>query len=286
VYLLLSDEQLAKEGELMNVRNLALVGCLAASCGGCVTETKTMPLTGEMANNIKGLKETEYPKREAQPQTWVAVGDLYQTKACDPATTPAQQSACFDEARKSYQKALEIDPKFVPAHLQLAKLYVNKDDPDRAVGVYKRAIEQNPKLALLWYEQGMVQCSRKDLNSAVQCLAKAHELEPDNGHYATQYGLCLARMGKPQEATMALATVMNKAEANYNVARMMAHINQPELSRQYLQVALMERPNHQGALTLMAQLNDPRQSTATAAAGQATLQFDPRIERASYAPNR
>jgi len=275
----------------MNVRKLALMGCIAASCGGCITETKSMPVTSERVSNIKDLKEAEFAKREAKPQTWVALGDLYLTKACDQAAAPAQQSAFFDEARKSYQKALEIDPKFVPAYLQLAKLYVHRDDPERAVGIYKRAIEQNPKMALLWYEEGMVHCGSKDLNAAVQCLAKAHELEPDNGHYATQYGLCLARLGRPQDAVTVLARVMNKAEANYNVARMMVHINQPELSKQYLQAALVERPNHQGALTLIAQLNDPRQSTTTMAAGQggagpATLQFDSRIERASYAPNR
>jgi tetratricopeptide (TPR) repeat protein len=275
----------------MNFRKVASAACVAVSCAGCVTETKSVSVSADMAANIKGLKETQYPKREAQPQTWVAVGELCEAKAGEANSSPPEQTAALDEARKAYQKAIDLDPKFVPAHVHLANLYLHKDDPERAIDVYQRAIRQNPKSATLWYEQGMVQCRRKDLNAAIPCLAKAHEFEPNNSHYATNYGLCLARAGRPQDAVIALSSVMNKAEANYNVARMMAHVNQTELSKQYLQAALRERPTHQGALTLLAQLDNPTHSSAGAAVAGGTqtpaagdLQFDAPLERASWTP--
>jgi tetratricopeptide (TPR) repeat protein len=288
----------------------ALVVGVAASCAGCVTETKTMHLSPEMASNLK-VKETEFPKREAKPETWVAVGDSFQdkmqyykaavteleAKAQDGKATPAQQSAhaaearrsyqssmdSFDQACKAYQKALDIDPKCLPAYMHLANLYLSQDDPDRAGGVYQRALQLNPKSAALWHEQGMVQCKRKDLNAALPCLAKAYELEPSCHLFATQYGLCLARMGRPQEAVAVLATAMNKADANYNVAKMMAHISQPDMSKQYVQMALLERPTHTGALNLLGELNA---TTAGMTPMLGAPQFDSHIDRASYQTQR
>jgi len=263
----------------MNCRKLALVVSVATSCAGCVTETKSVPVSPEMAANIKGLKETEYPKREAQPQTWVAVGDLYEGKAGDQTASPAQHNASLDEARKAYMKAIELDPKCTSAQIHLANLYLRWDDPERAIAVYQRALQQNPKSALLWYEQGMVNGGKKDLSAALPCFAKAHELEPDNRHYATDYGLCLARAGRPQEGVTVLCRVMSKAEANYNVARMMAHINQPELTRQYVQAALRERPTHPGALALLAELGGASNGQTPALGAP---QFDFGIDRAAY----
>ena len=39
-------------------------------------------------------------------------------------------------------------------------------------------------------------CQRKDFNNALMCLGKAHELDPEDKHLASQYGLCLARAGR------------------------------------------------------------------------------------------
>jgi tetratricopeptide (TPR) repeat protein len=203
---------------------LAWAACVALSCAGCVTETKTVSVSADMAANIKGLKETQYPKREALPQTWVACGEMCETRASQPSLAQPEQVAALDEARKAYQKAIDIDVRCEAAYVHLANLFLRKDDPERALDVYQRALQKNPKSAALWFEEGMVQCRRKDLNAAIPCFAKAHELEPNNSHYATNYGLCLARVGRPQEAVNALASVMNRAEANYNVARMMEHV--------------------------------------------------------------
>ena len=262
----------------MNCRKLALLVGAAASCAGCVTETKSVPMTAEMASKVN-VKEAVYPKRQAQPQTWIAVGELYEAKAGEQKADPAQLSVSQEEARKAYQKAIEIDPKCVSAHIHLGNLYLHKDDPDRALAVYQRALQQNPNTASLWYEKSLVYRRSKDWNGTLECLAKAHELEAQNRQYASDYGLCLARANRPEEAVTALSTVMNKAEANYNVARMMAHIDQPDVSKQYLQAALTERPAHAGSLELLAELNGnptgPRPSLAAP-------QFESGVERASW----
>ncbi|HYV35296.1 MAG TPA: tetratricopeptide repeat protein [Gemmataceae bacterium] len=247
----------------MDCRKWALMACVAASCVGCVTETKSLPVSPENWTKMKGVKEIEVPKHEAKPQTFIAVGNLEESKASNPKAGPAEQNVFRDEARKYYQKAIEIDPQCVQAYIQLANLYLKQDDTDRALTVYQHALQQNPKVAQLWYDLGVIQCRRKDLNAALQGFAKAHELEPENRHYATDYGLYLARAGKPQEAVVILSKVMNKADANYDVARMMDHLKQQDLCRQYLQAALTERGQHQGAQDLLAQLDRPAAVPAT-----------------------
>jgi tetratricopeptide (TPR) repeat protein len=172
-----------------------------------------------------------------------------------------QKNDCRDEARRDYTRALEIDPKCLDAYTGLAGLYAKSQDFERAIATYQRGIKQIPNSPLLWYEEGIVACQRKDFPDALKCLGKAHQLDPENHLFGAQYGLLLARTGQPQEAVTVLSRVMNKAEANYNVARMMDHLNDSEKARQYCTVALQERPTHEGAIHLQAKLDGPRGGT-------------------------
>jgi len=51
------------------------------------------------------------------------------------------------DARADFEKTLEIDPKFTPG-LYSEALLLKSSDPDRAIGLLKRAIAVNPKTAL------------------------------------------------------------------------------------------------------------------------------------------
>jgi tetratricopeptide (TPR) repeat protein len=241
----------------MEGHKLALILCVAASCTGCITETKSVTVPPDTyANlNLKGVKAEESPKRDAKPGTWVAYGRFRESDAHNDKLGPVQQNLCRDEARKAYQKAIDIDPKCPEGYIALANLFLSQDDCERAIAVYQQATKQNPKSALLWFEAGLCYCRKKDFPQALACLGKAHELDPQNQHIATTYGLCLARAGRPQDAVTVLNRVMNKADANYNVARMMEHLNQPEQARQFLRAALQEKPTHEASLFMMAQLD-------------------------------
>jgi Tfp pilus assembly protein PilF len=236
----------------MEGRKLALILCVAASCGGCVTETKTIP--PDEVVKLKNVKPEEPSQRDAQPNTLVALGRLRESQAASGTLAPMQQSARREEARKAYQKALELEPKYIDAHIALANLYGSQDDNERAIAVLQRAVQQNPKSARLYFESGLCYVRMKDFPKGLQALGKAHDLDPDNRDVAMTYGLCLARAGQPKEAAKALSSVMNRAEADYNVARMMLHVQQPEVAKEYLQMALQEHPNHQPSMQLLAQM--------------------------------
>jgi tetratricopeptide (TPR) repeat protein len=269
----------------MGLRKLALAVGLAASCAGCVTETKTVPVSPETLAKMPGIKEAEAPKREPQANTWLALGQLHETRAGDPQKAPFEQAESRDEARKAYQKAIELNPKNSDAYVCLANLYLKQEDAERALTVYQRGLQLNPNAAALWYEQGLVHCRRKDLGAGLKCLAKAHELEPDNRKLALDYGLCLARAGNAQQAVVVLSKVMSPADANYNVARMMLHNGQSDLARQYAQVAIAARPAHPGATQLMAALDRPaRLQGPSFADGGATQGAAQPVQQTGYRP--
>jgi tetratricopeptide (TPR) repeat protein len=259
----------------MNGRKLAMLACVAASCAGCVTETKRVDVSSENLAKVQGVKETQYPKREALPATWVSVGRMNESRASDPKTSPLEANACRDEARKAYQKAIELDVHCLEAHICLANLYLKQDDPERAAAVYQKAVQQNPQAAALWYELGVIHLkNRKDVAQALVCLGKAHGLQQKD-HFAKQYGYCLAFAGKGDEAVKVLASVESRAEANYDVARMMAFLKQPELSQKYLAVTLAERPTHQGAQELQAALLYGRPDAPAVAGAMTDANFRP-----------
>ncbi len=268
----------------MGLRKLAVVLGVAASCAGCVTETKTVPVSPDTLAKMGNIKEAPVAQREPQAKTWVAVGKLHDVKSGDPQLAPFEQAQSREEARKAYQKALEHDPKFIEAYVCLANLYLKQDDADRALAVYQRGIQANPSAAVLWYEQGMVHCGRKDLANGQKCLAKAHELEPDNRKLALDYGLCLARGGNPQLAVTVLAKVMNPADANYNVARMMMHMAQPDLARQYAQAAVAARPTHPGATQLLVALDRPARLQGPTFADGGSGSGSGNVQRTTYQP--
>ena len=160
-----------------------------------------------------------------------------------------------DIARKAYQQALHIEPANVDAAQGLAQLYMQMQDYEHATAILTAAVKLNPKAAGVWFQLGMIHSNRKDWNPAIECLGKAAQLEPENRLYVNTLGHALARSGKPQEALQVYLRVNPEAKAYLNVARGMQHINQLDLSRQYLEMSLQRDPMLAEAHQLLALLN-------------------------------
>jgi tetratricopeptide (TPR) repeat protein len=167
---------------------------------------------------------------------------------------PAQKEAELDRARIAYKHALEIDPDCKEAYAGLGNMYAALGNTDRAVQIYTQALQKYPRDAFLWFNLGMCQCRKKDLDAGLASLKKAQGLDPDNRVFVRTLGLALARAGRCQESEACLKQVMSPAEAQYTVARMLHHVGQDEQSRQYCQRALQANPDLAGARQLYAVL--------------------------------
>ena len=95
-----------------------------------------------------------------------------------------------DQAESAYRKALEIEPQFVPAIINLVDLYRETGRDEVGATFLRQGIERVPEAAELRYAFGLLEIRRGASRSAVPHLRKAAELDPGNSRY--KYVLAIA----------------------------------------------------------------------------------------------
>ncbi|MFO0930760.1 MAG: tetratricopeptide repeat protein [Gemmataceae bacterium] len=219
---------------------------LAAGCTHPVAGLRTKPA---VAKDVASEPTTH------QAATYVAFGDFRASSAYSAETPPAMQQQLREDARLSYLKAMEVNPKYVPAYLALARLQQRAEDYTAAIATYQKAVTIDPNDSNLWYELGMCQCRQKKWIDAVVHLRKAIELGPDNGAYRKTLGYTLGRAGRLEESLQVLTEAEGEARANYDLARMLHHMNQTDQARQYTTRAAQLDPSLPGLQTFVALLD-------------------------------
>lgn len=121
------------------------------------------------------------------------------------------------EAEAAYEKAIEIDPNFVPAYVNLSDLYraQNKDDEGRKLLL--KAIKIQPEDGSLHHAYGLLLVREKRLTDALNALRKAIDLEPNNTRYRYVYAIALESAGRLDEALQTLDVAHAQRPADRNV---------------------------------------------------------------------
>jgi tetratricopeptide (TPR) repeat protein len=210
---------------------VALALGLAAACAGCVS-SPALKCKTEVAF-------ADFKVREA-----ASSHDL----------SPPQKEALYEQARVAYHRALKLDPGCREALVGLARLYGATGNDAKAAEAYRAVLKKFPRDAGLWYDLAQYQCRRQDWPAALDCLQRAHGLEPDNRTYSRALGLTLAVAGHPRDGVTTLGEVMGKAEANFVVARLLQRSGKDDQCRPFLEEALRLKPDLGGAREMYAQL--------------------------------
>jgi tetratricopeptide (TPR) repeat protein len=106
----------------------------------------------------------------------------------------------LDEAIAEYRQAIEIDPKFAPAHYGLGLALYDQKRLDDAIAEYRKAIEIDPKYAFAHSNLGMALHAQKKLDEAIAEYRQAIEIDPKlvPAHY--NLGNALYHQNKLDEA--------------------------------------------------------------------------------------
>ncbi len=129
-------------------------------------------------------------------------------------------------AERDYRTALRLDPRFGPA-------YVNLADLDRSLGrdaegevVLREGLNAAPDDASLYHALGLLQIRKKDLSAAINSLARAAQLAPENARYSYIYALAVQRTGDLPQALAILRTALERHPTNRDILAALAFLNQ------------------------------------------------------------
>ncbi len=227
---------------------LRLSLCLLISAAGCQQEVVSLPnstsLTSFWGNpDPHQIKKASPRPEDLPPLVRVSHGNFEAGEAFSDRTGPERRQQLCESARTDYERALALDPKCLPAYQGLARLYTHMHDLPLAVETYQKALKFAPNNASLWFELGLCQNYQKNLAPALECLDRAAQLEPGNHSYTNALGVVLAESGRYDESLRYFSRAGGEAMGYYRLAQTLSHLQRPELSRRYLEVALQKDPS-------------------------------------------
>jgi len=85
----------------------------------------------------------------------------------------------LDFARKHYEKAIKLDPKYSEAINNLGTVFYAKKNYRKAVSYYNRALKLNPRSASVFSNLGTAQFARKKYKLAAEAYETALSLDPE-----------------------------------------------------------------------------------------------------------
>jgi arylsulfatase A-like enzyme/Flp pilus assembly protein TadD len=103
---------------------------------------------------------------------WFDLGNAFAGKA-------ANDDAAFAEAKLSYEHALTLQPRHADTYLNLATLYAQRHDPERARETLVRARAANVSDPAIETELGLLENARKDAAGARAAFERALALNPN-----------------------------------------------------------------------------------------------------------
>src|ERR1700754_667286 len=201
----------------MRLERWGMLAALAFACAGCVGDGS-------------GLKASTAADDRAQGgEVHTELGQRY------------MQSGDLKGAMEKLQKALQFDPKYVPAHTVIAVLYERINDPVNAELHYRKAVEFDPKKGSVNNNLAVFLCKQQRPQEAKaffdRALADPFYETPDLA--LTNAGTCLLQSQDYDSAEAyfrkAVARNPNNPDALYQMAHVLYLKNDAFRARAFLQ---------------------------------------------------
>jgi Tfp pilus assembly protein PilF len=138
----------------------------------------------------------------------------------------ATLSGDFKHAEANLREALEIDPTFTAAYVNLADLYRAQGRDEEAESVLVEASKKAADTAAVEFALGLtlVRLGRHD--EAMAHLRRAYETRPETIRFGYVYAVALFDSGKRQAALSTLDEIQRRYPANREILRLLAGYNQ------------------------------------------------------------
>jgi tetratricopeptide (TPR) repeat protein len=98
------------------------------------------------------------------------------------------QLSLLDLAKKNYQRAIKLDPKFSEAINNLGTIYYSEKNYRKSITLYKHALKVSAPCASIYANMGAAYFGRKDYKMATSYYQQALNLDPDVFEHHSNYG--------------------------------------------------------------------------------------------------
>jgi Tfp pilus assembly protein PilF len=127
------------------------------------------------------------------------------------------RSGQANAAEDAYRTALRLDPRFVPALVNLADLDRMRGQEQQATERLRQAVAITPGNADAWHALGLALVRQRHAADALAALQRAHELAPDDARYAYVYAVALNSAGAPAQSIAVLEDAQRRHPADRDV---------------------------------------------------------------------
>ena len=193
---------------------------LTAPAPAAVQPQINTELRGDIYMARKMYRDAIDMYRESQPLTPVLANKI---------GIAFHQLSLLDLARKNYQRAITLNPKYSEAINNLGTIYYSQKNYRHAIILYKRALKYSTPSASIFSNLGAAYFSRKDYKQATAYYQQALQLDPDVFEHHSNYGTLMQERDVEERATYHLY-----------MAKMYAQTGAPERALTYLRKALEE----------------------------------------------
>ncbi|PKF61132.1 ammonia-forming cytochrome c nitrite reductase subunit c552 [Psychromonas sp. psych-6C06] len=165
-----------------NVR-LQAIKLLAPAFRGQLPKKAQKPMQDALLEAV-----TTYQKQQDLLSAQMALADL------------AYKIGDLEQAQIQYLNAINLQSSFLPSKLNLASIYRETNQLDKARRLLQEILKVVPDHAMALHNLGLVYVVKRDWPKALNALLKAKQQEPDNARFSFVYVLALEASGDIQGA--------------------------------------------------------------------------------------
>jgi len=144
-------------------------------------------------------------------------------------------SGDFKAGEQSLKAAIEIEPYFDAAYINLADLYRSQQQPMQVLSVLNQGIAANPNSAALRYSYGLHLIRSNKRAAATKAFAKALNLAPNTEQYIYTYVLALDGEGKTKQGLVKLKQLITRVPGSEQLRDLGIYLSQKAGDRQSYQ---------------------------------------------------
>ncbi len=159
------------------------------------------------------------------------------------------------DAERSFRKALEIDPMFLPAFMNLADVLRERKKDEEGEKVLDASLVLWPRNADLTHALGLLYARTDRQDLAVETLRRAAALDPTSPRFVYAYGIALHSTGHSNEALAVLEEANMRHPGNPDIlhalATMYRDAGEPARALPFAEILRELLPQDEGAARLV-----------------------------------